>query len=522
MIYPGWSPRLSRYGQSFALTRVKGPAVEVYDLATTECLARDPRCQKTTQVWWIDKDTIVWRQEQLNAPQILWRYRIGGHPEKVGPAPGTQFTAADGHWASWGPASGAVRYDGIPVAHNCGGTVVLSGDLLGHLAKPDTDKPGQTYIIRSRATPIEKIALRGRPFDPCLLDDPAGPVLVYGGRGGPIWGWQGGSATNLTAAPAPWRESQPRVLRVDEDLWVGSIATCEGHDRGIVLLRPWGDKRCIQMEYEAGIRKWDVIGLDVGKFVIAVEDDNHDSSVGEAGTLEERSLVDPPRSQSKPYAFFFGKHSDHYGDNRACPGTAAVVCATDTTDEGAALERAELASTPMILGASLIEHMHRWNLVRAVYVLSEDAKPDAIERTAKAAKIAIATRGLKPKPIVSYTARHAHLAPSVDWIGIEAYLDKGESAAAFEARVRVGLDRCKAASRKAALIWGSFDRQKKVGVPWVNLITLRAVHERIPALLTDYDTTIAAVLVFSDGRAGGCRDHPDLYAAHRKALEGLT
>jgi hypothetical protein len=142
-------------------------------------------------------------------------------------------------------------------------------------------------------------------------------------------------------------------------------------------------------------------------------------------------------------------------------------------------------------------HPDWWERVVGVYVSNEEGQ---WERDARTVRWLMRELGLPAWPLVSYTTTHPEWAASAEVLGVQAYCEPGEDAAALEARMRRVLPR----DRKVALIAQAYDRN---GAWTGDLTTLFPVYDR---LVRDY-ANIVMVLAFSDGRRGGMRDHPECY-----------
>ena len=142
-------------------------------------------------------------------------------------------------------------------------------------------------------------------------------------------------------------------------------------------------------------------------------------------------------------------------------------------------------------------------------------------------KSKINSRGLSPKPIGITHSRGPILttdsifASNLDWVAIEAYVDPpGNSVSErnvenlnnllTQAKARVP------ANKKIILIMQAYDRNGQ----WGNINTLKDLQK--PVYMQSYnDQRVDAILMFSYGRGGGSRDHPELKVMHRKIGEKI-
>jgi hypothetical protein len=136
-------------------------------------------------------------------------------------------------------------------------------------------------------------------------------------------------------------------------------------------------------------------------------------------------------------------------------------------------------------------------------------------------------RSLAPRPLgVVYTrtqvlTSEAILANGLDWVGIEAYVDPPGSsdsqdnidnlnAYLTQAKARVPSD------KKIVLVMMAYDRNSG----WKNIATLTDLQ--IPTYLFAYnDPRVIAITMFSYGRCGGTRAHPELKTMHRQIWEKI-
>jgi hypothetical protein len=184
----------------------------------------------------------------------------------------------------------------------------------------------------------------------------------------------------------------------------------------------------------------------------------------------------------------FYQYSDRYGDNPGLPGALTVV-----VEPGVA----HRSRVPVILAASL----PREGNVAALWV--DGFSPAEVDSKVPA------NPGV---PVLGYIDTRTWGAPPtrVDWVGVQAYRLRGEPLAVFDARVRGMLQKC----RKA--------------VPVVQAYGSNADNDPdIPRAQWDLyyewaqEPNVTAVLVFSDGRPTGMRDHPEWRAEYERLVKRL-
>ncbi len=502
----GQRPRLSPDGLRVAFAY--GRKVHVVDLAT----GKDRIVGAGHMPGWLDNETLTWIKKLSNKKgSARFVMHLGQcKPLEVGTVRGVGFTVRSGWWA-------AMRLK--PRAFVMNGAAIMEGQYLGQ--QIDLDPPSWACGVR---TPYGVMVSQ----PDCLVRHPvSGEVLslcVRAGyvvadiRGQDVVGWQEGSDIAEPLGITPWgHESQPKIVLIGDDTWVASLTVPPGTPDGqaVVLLRPWGERACLQVP--GCIGELDAVVRD-GEFVVV--------SGNTKGQIRvERIAVDAPREELNlpaiprvPFGYWEGRFSERRGDNPNCPGNAAIVMPMDPAvvqGELPALERAISAGGGLIIGAEYIgQATAAWGSVQAVYVSSEDSLDQCAAR-ARAAKNTMATCGLEARPVVSYTARLPGLPADVDLLGVECYLDAHETVAAFETRIRKRLAEVKAAGRKAGLIWGAV---RRAGVEVSDLLAAQGLLWR---LLADYQGIVGIVLVWNDGRPEGCRTYPQLYEPHRKVLEAM-
>lgn len=148
----------------------------------------------------------------------------------------------------------------------------------------------------------------------------------------------------------------------------------------------------------------------------------------------------------------------------------------------------------------------------AVYVAAEaDGSIEGLERA-----IDDAHRAHPGVPVLAYWPKSLQTGPlpSAAHVGVEAYMLKSETLAAFESRIRTAVARCSS----AWLICQGYT-QPEPSLQTADLTALVAVYARIARDCPQ----VAGLLVFSAGsRAGGWNDHPEIHAAWTQLAAGIT
>lgn len=195
---------------------------------------------------------------------------------------------------------------------------------------------------------------------------------------------------------------------------------------------------------------------------------------------------------------YFYSWSDRYGDNAHAPGNVAVIV------EPAVVGRCPLA---MIISPNCIDDaVPHWNRVAAVFV---EGDPTTLPGMVSDAKRAMAGRSLLAKPVLALRDGWPPVAvPGADWIGVECYCDPTENSATFQLRIEHAL--ATLPDQPIALIGEAYDRNHTE-----TDIAKVAVIQDLWAHWAHMDRRILSVLLFSDGRAGGTRDHEVWRPWHR-------
>jgi hypothetical protein len=200
------------------------------------------------------------------------------------------------------------------------------------------------------------------------------------------------------------------------------------------------------------------------------------------------------------------------GDNPAAPATISVVI------DALALPAEPCDGKPvrMIVDAGclfeLARHPEWWDRWAGTYVAAEGDEA-LLTRMAETVRL-MATRLMLPaRPIVSYTAGtlYPHALAPTDIIGVQAYAQVGESP--DQAQARVAADLARVAHRRVALIAQAYDRADPY---WTDarLAALQPVWWDLARTAPH----VEMILLFSDGRRGGTRDHEAALRPYHKAM----
>jgi hypothetical protein len=168
-----------------------------------------------------------------------------------------------------------------------------------------------------------------------------------------------------------------------------------------------------------------------------------------------------------------------------------------------------------------------WNSISRIEIKDEPhLSRTQTEAMIQRLKSELATRALPHRPMGFVYAYNEPLpdaihAPSLDWVGIEAYLDHSGSSdsLAYVEVLNKYLTSTKAQvppGKQIVLVMMAYDRNGN----WTNIDTLRDLQ--IPVYMQAFnDPRVIAITMFSYSRAGGSRDHPELRTSHRLIGEGI-
>lgn len=198
----------------------------------------------------------------------------------------------------------------------------------------------------------------------------------------------------------------------------------------------------------------------------------------------------PPTPAPKPRSVMIGafyQFSDRYGDNPGLPGSVTVV-----VESGAATR----VNRPMILDATLPEV---GNIIAYWVSGFDSAQVDS----------QIVPRN---HPILGYVDSGDWSSPPTkpDWVGIQAYRHNGETLENFDQRIRGMISKCRVASIIVQAYSSNTNNANDIPPAQWDLYYQWAQL-----------SNVNSILVFSDGRPTGMRDHPEWRAAYDNLVSRL-
>lgn len=332
-------------------------------------------------------------------------------------------------------------------------------------------------------------------------------LALRGVPGGAIWSGYDGRLHGWGVVPQPvqvpgWAGS-PSAVRVNGEWWVvyitqdGFVAhpynSLMGYRLGV------GDKFFYPdaMAFNGGIRvAWSTTqGAWPGQMKVLDLDLSR--------PREDLTVYVPP--MQRPFTawtgWFFADSVRYVSTTTNVPGSVSVVVETGLRP-----------TLPVVISRNLIgEYRMRWDRVVAIYVSDEDG---ALEMEAGTAVATMKGYGLPLKPVLSYTSRRIVFAQHVDWVGIECYVNAGETPLQAEAVWRNRAYRA-AGGKPVVMITGAYDRSIPLSVPTMTEGLYRAAE-------VARDTKARAILWFAWARPGGGKQYPQVAAAAARVAASAT
>ncbi len=460
----GWNAVISPDGRYLACGFGQGHVVEI---ATKKIVSINRRC---LVAGWRSPTELIFMGDPgiyvASAPDFL--------PTRIYSGGFNWTFAAAGHWIGAVAGKNNIR-------------VVLDGvenfpGYFGCNMGPDGTWATTTLVNSELSTILVFSPTATKPTRSITPKTPPSSVVVgvegYVGYGyyGPSW-LNTPDNTNLDVTITPERQESPaQVFRYRDQLWLLST-----NDRG-VWLRPLGERsRAIVLPVPSVYARAVVVGDD---FLIAAATDKGKLTlftVPAATQLADLPPVpaEPPVTIGRPMwcGFFNFQPADTPGN-----------CRLNVSD--------------LIV---------RGPTGQAVAIYCAGAPDETNTAAIEAAIVAAKASGL---PVIAYWPHQAHegrVPIGADIVGVEAYRLKGESLAAFEARIGVVLKRCP----KAAIIAQCYTSNATLDP---DLSALVPVYAR----LAKAHPNVWGVLAFSGyGRETGLEDHPEVLPAWTSLAAGI-
>lgn len=223
----------------------------------------------------------------------------------------------------------------------------------------------------------------------------------------------------------------------------------------------------------------------------------------------------PPLGRPIKVGYFYRDTSaiQYGGDNPDAPCTVSVII------DPLALPAEPFEGRPvkMIVDAACLFEMARhpewWDQWVGTYLAAE-GDVVLLERMATAVRTLSENLGLPQKPLITYTANvlFPDALTATDVIGVQAYAEVGWTPARLQARTTDALNRVH--HRRVALICQAYDRANPY---WTGerLAALQPVYWELARQFSN----IEYLLLFSDGRRGGTRDHREMRPWHEAMVK---
>lgn len=503
----GWWPRLSwpwiAYGNlGVWITHLEtGETVRIRE--DVVCYARGWLNATTLRCTRLDGDDhFVF---DVSVPSMTW----GEDPT---PRPGLlQVTASLGHWATWDRTS-SIAFDGRVVA-----TGYHSMRQHGRWIAGRHEADGYALRVFCDGAEQRRIAKQAEVFDWATLGEgPLAGTCVYG-RPQVIAAYPGGGQQDVTRSPGGEgaadgsHQGGLQLLDVDGTPWLWSVGAI-GRDRWGVLGGVLGEPEVLVLDVEAATLDVQRVG---GDFVVAANDGEGRLRVVSTPLTTPRSRITiPPAPLVVPevpvigrpcwFGYFF-QWSAQYGDNPAAPCTATFVKDVE-----------KLGAPAAIIAVDSIAAQAAPGTLIGIYATGGDVET----LDADARRIRAALPELAHIPIWGCydggAGMPAAALPAVDVLGLECYVGAQETAADCEQRVRAYLATLPA-DRRVYLIGQSYTSNTGLTADPQQLLEAQVV----PARIARDDARIAGILMFSDGRPTGTRDHEEWRPLHAAILAGI-
>lgn len=211
------------------------------------------------------------------------------------------------------------------------------------------------------------------------------------------------------------------------------------------------------------------------------------------------------------FGYFF-QFSSQYGDNPNAPGNCAYI------QDAEKIAPAIAAGKKLIVGGTaLAESAAVADEVIGLWCAGGTEE----ELEAEAAKLAaIAPGTLTGKPIVGNfdggQRMPSRAIAGVDWLALECYTGRDETAAQCQARVQACINNLGAAHEYLLIGQSYTSNSNNTTNPQVLIDT-----QYIPANIAKMDTKVVAILMFSDGRPTGTREHEEWRPIHAAIYQGI-
>jgi hypothetical protein len=212
------------------------------------------------------------------------------------------------------------------------------------------------------------------------------------------------------------------------------------------------------------------------------------------------------------FGYFF-QFSSQYGDNPTAPGNCAYI--QDAEKVGVALSYGKKL---IVAGPAVQASVGHESEVIGLWCAGFDEE-DLEDHAAQLR--ATAPASLAGKPIVGNFDGGQQM-PSrpiagVDWLALECYTGANETAAACQARVHACINTLGSAHNYLLIGQSYTSNTNNTSDPQVLVET-----QYVPANIAKNDLRVVAILMFSDGRPTGTRDHEEWRPIHRAIYAGIN
>jgi hypothetical protein len=420
-----------------------------------------------------------------------------------------QICASLGHWACWDDQS-QIWYDGQVIAKGYHSIRQHGEYVVGRCVAED-----YTPHVFYQGRLLRKIQKVAEVYDWDVIGDGPDQGTVVYGYPRLFISYPSGVQKEVTVSPYGEGGTGGQGMRlVDHNgtLWLWTAGGI-GAERWGILGRPVGETQAIVLDMPSAMID---VQLADGLWRVAGCDDQGQLRVEDVPPDAPRQTIikTPPALKmpsvpviGRPCWFgYYKQFSAQYGDNPNAPSNCAFIeDSNKMTVPG-----------PIMVGDAAMAISADPTRLFAVYTTGNDADMNANALAWRAAIPGLAHipiwgcfDGGQTMPTVDF--------PAIDVLGIECYVGASESAADCEARVRAYLSTIQA-DRRVFLIGQSYTSNTNNTSDPQTLLNAQV----IPAAIARDDKRVQGILMFSDGRPTGTRDHEQWRPLHERILMGIV
>jgi len=332
----------------------------------------------------------------------------------------------------------------------------------------------------------------------------------------------------------PERKDKNGLVWGKKPSFASSLIACEGLVNGVVVRMDdepateivlWEGEPCFEPRIavhgqEVTVVCWGGTGVRQAQFPTSdipqfAPGDAADWGTGETGGGLGTEPIAPIIGRDILFGYFL-QYGLQYGDNPNAPSN--VVLSGEARDNNLALDAGKKL---MVSGAGIAAAVGHEDDVACIYI--EDNSVEGLAAQAAQHRAGLIPPSLMDKPICG-TFDGGQTLPTevpdgVEWLGLECYTGINETAQQCQDRVQACIDALKILSPtlKFLLIGQSYTSNANNTSNADVLIDT----QYIPANLAIANPEVEAILMFSDGRPTGTRDHENWRPIHQAIFDGI-